>query len=87
MSNSMAFWFRRKYNLPPTDPRFLNMTALDFRAEWWAHYYADNGAEEEFEDEDFDLEEELRKIEEEAEAEEALTGHDPDDFEEINLDE
>lgn len=87
MSKSMAFWFRRKYNLPPTDPRFLNMTAVELRAEWWAHYYAENGAEEEFEDDDFDLEEELRKIDEEAEADEALAGNDPDDFEEVNLDE
>ena len=50
----MSFWFRRKYNLPPTDPRYLDMTPEGIEEEFWAHHYFDNPATESDEDTDFD---------------------------------
>lgn len=40
----MAFWVRQKYNLPPTDPRFLLMTQEDIEAEYLAHQAFEKGA-------------------------------------------
>lgn len=77
MAKSMAFWFRRKYNLPPTDPRFLSMTLEDIETEIWAHNYYDKPPGDEVEDSDFDLAAELRRIEEEAEAEEKQDWDEP----------
>jgi hypothetical protein len=49
--------------LSPRDPRFLELTAEEVEAEFWAHHYADNsGKGEEFEDEDFDLAEILNEV-------------------------
>jgi hypothetical protein len=70
MANSLALWFRRTYQLAPTDPRFLAATLEDIEAEYWAYHYQDKKVVEEFEDEDFDQEAELRRIEEAAEARE-----------------
>ena len=56
MAESLGFWFRRKYNLTPNDPRFLDMTVRDIEIEFWAHHYHENPAKDEVEDEDFDLE-------------------------------
>lgn len=61
MSETIELWFRRTYSLPPTDPRYLAMTRADIEAEYWACHYDDRRragkpAEEEFEDDDFDLE-------------------------------
>lgn len=33
-ATSLRFWFRNKYNLPPTDPRYLNMTDEDIALEY-----------------------------------------------------
>lgn len=33
-------WFRRQYNLPPTDPRYLQATPEQIRVEFWAHVLA-----------------------------------------------
>lgn len=41
VATTIRFWFRRKYNLPPTDDRFLGMTELAMVTEYWAHYYYD----------------------------------------------
>ncbi len=75
----MGFWFRRKYNLPPNDPRYLALTQQDIFEEYWAHHYAENGVVDEVEDEDFDLQAELDRIAREA-------GDDPDKWEEVDLD-
>jgi hypothetical protein len=73
----LAFWFRRQYSLAPTDPRFLDATIEDIETDYWAHYYANNPAKEELEDDDFDLEAELR------DAEQQSGGDDPDDWETV----
>lgn len=68
------FWYRRKYNLSPRDPRFLEVTLDEIWEDWWAHKYFDDpkAAEEEFEDDDFVLEKILEDIE-----------RNPDDWETI----
>lgn len=45
--------------------------------EYWAHFYFDNPPKEEAEDDDFDLEAELR------DADELAASNDPNDWEEI----
>lgn len=62
MAGSLEFWFRSKYNLPPHDPRFLDMTTEDIEAEYWAHHYREQAGKEEIEDEDFDLEAEIARM-------------------------
>ena len=62
MAGSLEFWFRRKYSLPPTDPRFLDLTTEDIESEYWAHYYHENAGKEEVEDDDFDLEAEIARM-------------------------
>jgi hypothetical protein len=70
MANTFALWFRQKYNLPPSDPRFLALTPEDIEAEYWAAHYQSNKVTEEFEDNEFDQDAEIRRIEEAAEARE-----------------
>lgn len=53
----MEFAFRRRYNLPPTDPRFLDATREEIAADFWAHHYAESNVTEEFEDTEFDADE------------------------------
>lgn len=65
----MEFWFRRKFNLAPTDPRFLEATRETIETEYWSHWYAENPAKIEDTDDDFNLAAELARIEREAEAE------------------
>lgn len=54
----MEYWYRRQYNLPPNDPRFLDVTMDEIAREYWAAHYFDKWqkgeTEEEFEDPDFD---------------------------------
>lgn len=73
-ARSLETWFRRRYSLPPTDPRFLSATIEDIEVDFWTQHYADRaekgGAVEEFEA-DFDFEAERARIEAEAEAEES----------------
>lgn len=70
---TIQFWFRKKYNLPPTDPRFLGMSEEEMLEEFWAHHYFDNPkAAETVEDEDFNLADQLREL-----------GDDPDDWEDV----
>jgi len=55
LAKTYRFWFRKKYNLPPNDPRYLSMTDADIIADYWAYYYDENGNEDEFEaDGDYD---------------------------------
>jgi hypothetical protein len=42
LSETLEFQFRRKYLLPPNDPRFLEMSPEDMLVDMWAHTYADN---------------------------------------------
>lgn len=82
-----GFWFRKKYNLPPNDPRYLELTREQIAAEYWAHQYADKGIQDEVEDDDFDAAAELARIEAEAEAEaEAeLANIPPEEWELVDL--
>lgn len=70
----MEFWFRKKFNLAPTDQRFLDATIEQIETEYWAHHYDANPKQDEVEDEDFDLEEEIRKMDPNA---------NPDDWENV----
>jgi hypothetical protein len=42
MTQTLAFAFRRRYNLPPTDPRFLDATTEEMVLDYWAHRHADD---------------------------------------------
>lgn len=53
MASSYELAFRRRYSLPPTDPRFLAATREDIITDYWANHYAEHGIQEEFEDDDF----------------------------------
>jgi hypothetical protein len=54
MAQTLALWFRRRYQLSPRDPRFLELTPEDVAAEFWAHHYADAPPGEEAEDDNFE---------------------------------
>lgn len=54
--DTIEFWFRRKYNLPANDPRFLDSTIEEMLTDFWAHtYYDDPKALDTYEDDDFDI--------------------------------
>lgn len=58
MAETLEFWFRRKYSLTRTDPRFLDATLEDMLEDYWAHRVAeDPKAADEVEDADFNLDE------------------------------
>lgn len=59
MADSLEFWYRRRFNLPPTDPRYLDASVEDMEDEYWAHHYNERPPGEEAEDEDFDVEAEI----------------------------
>ncbi|HET7675833.1 MAG TPA: hypothetical protein VFL54_09955 [Gammaproteobacteria bacterium] len=57
----MGLWFRRTYNLAPTDPRYLDATPEVVHAEFYAYQYddmlkRDGKLPDEFEDDDFEAE-------------------------------
>lgn len=60
---TISFWFRRKYNLPPNDPRFLDLTLEQIETEYWAWHYFEQPPGEEFDDDEFDEDEILAQIE------------------------
>lgn len=63
---SYEFAFRRRYNLPPTDPRFLRATEEEIEVDYWAHVYHDDPKQVDAvvsDDPDFDLNEILEKAE------------------------
>lgn len=35
--DSLHWWIRQHYNLPPTDERYLNLTESQIRAEYWLY--------------------------------------------------
>lgn len=35
--NTPQFWFRRKYNLPPTDPRYLDATKEEILIDYYSY--------------------------------------------------
>lgn len=41
-SESLEFWYRRKYGLTARDARFLDVTAEEMLTDWWAHRYYDD---------------------------------------------
>lgn len=54
--------FRRRYNLPPTDPRYLAATRDQIIEDYWLHFYVEHGVKDEIEDEDFSLDEVLNNM-------------------------
>ena len=78
MSQTLAFQFRHRYNLPPTDPRFLDATEEEVAVDYWAHHYFDNPASEIVEDDEFDAEAIQAQW-----AQEAEEGELPNDFEDV----
>lgn len=42
LSETVEFHFRRRYNLSPTDPRFLDAGQDDMLIDWWAHRFLDD---------------------------------------------
>jgi hypothetical protein len=64
-ASSLEFWYRAKYNLTATDPRFLAATIEEMAADYWAWFFKENPkATIEDEDEDFNLDEVLKQMEE-----------------------
>ena len=72
----MGFQFRRKYLLPPNDPRFLDLTEEDMMADLIAHDIVERGDDggEEYEDEDVDLDEMLERLESGEDWEDVING-------------
>lgn len=42
MADTYEFRFRRRYGLPPTDPRFLAATFEEIVIDYWAHAHMDD---------------------------------------------
>ena len=42
LADTYGFAYRRRYNLPPTDPRYLNSTLSEIVADYWAHRFWDD---------------------------------------------
>jgi hypothetical protein len=74
-SKTKRFWFRRQYNLPPNDPRYLAITPEEIEEDYWAHHYFENPTTESGEDEDFDTESILAAMENEDAWEELINDH------------
>lgn len=73
----MEFWFRQKYLLPPTDPRFLDASIEEIVLDYYTWRAAEHPEDaEEYEDEDFDPDADL------AEIERSIKQH-PDDWEDV----
>ena len=55
----MGLWYRRRYNLPPNHPLYLDLSSQEIAAEYWAHHFDDllrsGKSIETIEDDDFDL--------------------------------
>ena len=73
----MRFWYRKKYNLPITDARYLDLTDRDMLTDYWSHYYSEK-PESEWEGGTDNFDEELAAMD-------AEMGIPPDDdFEDIS---
>lgn len=76
-ATTVRFWFRKKYGIPETDPRYLDMTEEAMLTDYWSHYYFDKPGDE-WEAESDDFEDELAAMDKEL-------GIPPDDdFEDIS---
>lgn len=42
MADTYEFRFRKRYNLPPTDPRYLAATIEEIITDYWAHAHVDD---------------------------------------------
>lgn len=73
LSETVEFAFRRRYLLPPTDPRFLDATPEDLLLDYWAHRFWD----------DPDLRNELVNPDFEAELAELERGAESDGWEDV----
>jgi len=76
-AGTYEYWFRREYNLAPTDPRYLDASHDEILAEYWTRHFDDirqglKAEEEIFEDDDFNVEEVCK----------AMDDH-PDDWESV----
>jgi hypothetical protein len=69
-----------KYSLPPTDPRFLNATIDEIMADFFMHQHMENGGKEVVEDDEYDQEAMLARLDAGLSLDELKL---PDDFEEI----
>jgi hypothetical protein len=85
LANSYELWFRNKYQLAPTDPRFLSATSEEIETEYWAYQYQDNKVQDEIEDENFDLAAVLAEFEKEANGAVSVGTATDDDWEEVKL--
>ncbi|EJG5414274.1 hypothetical protein NAD41_000875 [Salmonella enterica] len=82
MARTVDYWYRRKYSLTIHDPRYLNTTALERAADYWAEkYLEDPNLLNEIEDEGFSQEDILAQWE--ADAEDTVNIDTVDDFEEL----
>jgi hypothetical protein len=50
----VEWWWRQRYNLPPTDPRYLDATPEQMLLDYYT-VMAENGESESYEDDDFNL--------------------------------
>jgi hypothetical protein len=67
VAETPEFRFRRRYNLPPTDPRYLDATLEDILVDLWAHAHTDDpGLRNSVTDPNFEAE--VAAMEEEAKA-------------------
>jgi len=82
LAQTYRLWFRKQYNLAPTDPRYLAATDEQIETEWWAYQYQAGKVQEEFLDEQFSVEDELARIEQEAAERDRAAP--PDDWEDID---
>lgn len=89
MSQTVEFQFRRRYGLPPNDPRFLDCTREEILTDWWAHQHVDDpGLRNEVAMDDEDFQAELAAMEAEAAGRDDAApapspGDDEDDFEPV----
>ena len=66
-ASTVRFWFRRKYNLPPTDARYLEMTEEAMLTDYWSHYYYEK-PDGEFEETTDNFEEQVAAMDAQMEA-------------------
>jgi len=90
MAGSITLWYRRRFNLTPNDPRFLNLTPLEILTEYHAHLYDDLYSQGKLdglaEDDDFDLDGELHSINEDGDrdaSDEYIESGDDEQWEDI----
>jgi hypothetical protein len=91
LSKTIGFAFRRRYNLPPTDPRWLSATLEDIYLDVWAHAHTDDPKlrdeviAEGYDDDLADMERESLALEAKHAARPQVVGE--DDWEEVARDE